>query len=168
MSTACLTVVPQLHGPYQRRASPTGHGRVFYAVTAFKSNTPRISWVAASASRSFSLSCALSRWPSARSGRGLEAFLQLCALRRTRPTLQASPVTLQRAQGFATKRERASRILNKISGTVTIERVSRSIRHETITSVRLELMIEQPTNSDGRGSRVRASVHQSRCGNDPA
>ena len=141
-------------------------------------NTPRISCVAASASRSFltrwrscrsiSLSCALSRWPSARSGRGLEAFLQLCALRRTRPTLQASPVTLQRAQGFATKRERASRILNKISGTVTIERVSRSIRHETITSVRLELMIEQPTNSDGRGSRLRASVHQSRCGNDPA
>src|SRR6516162_8484817 len=80
MSTACLTAVPQLHGPYLRRASPTGHGRVFYAVTAFKSNTPRISWVAASASRSFSLSCALSRWPSARSGRGLEAFLQLCAL----------------------------------------------------------------------------------------
>ena len=53
-------------------------------------NTPRISRVAASASRSFltrwwscrsiPLSCALSRWPSARSGRGLEAFLQLCAL----------------------------------------------------------------------------------------
>ena len=138
MSTACLTVVPQLHGPYLRRASPTGHGRVFYAVTAFKSNTPRISWVAASASRSFSLSCALSRWPSARSGRGLEAFLQLCALRRTRSTLQASLVTLQGAQGFATKRERASRNLNsfEISGTVTVERVNRSIRHKTITSVR--------------------------------
>ena len=111
-------------------------------------NTPRISCVAASASRSFltrwrscrsiSLSCALSRWPSARSGRGLEAFLQLCALRRTRSTLQASLVTLQGAQGFATKRERASRNLNsfEISGTVTIERVSRSIRHKTITSVR--------------------------------